>query len=78
MIFLAKNKRKIDREIALKLCEEIRNKNKKKFISFNKWWCHFCYKFSNTEEKITNRCCLNDENNRGCSQVNKKFDKNYS
>ncbi len=59
---------------ALELCEQVRAKNKKKAISFNKLWCWGCAKFTKSPEK---RCFANAENgsNTGCVQVNKLYEK---
>ncbi|MFW9867822.1 MAG: hypothetical protein ACFFEN_17140 [Candidatus Thorarchaeota archaeon] len=66
------SKLKIEFDEALDLCEQIRDKNKEKLISFTKMWCWGCAKFSKSPEK---RCFANSENgsNTGCSQVNKLF-----
>ncbi len=59
---------------ALELCEQVRAKNKKKSISFNKLWCWGCVKFTKSPEK---RCFANaeDGSNTGCVQVNKLYEK---
>ncbi|MFW9968947.1 MAG: hypothetical protein ACFFDF_02020 [Candidatus Odinarchaeota archaeon] len=57
---------------ALDLCEQVRARNKKKLISFNKMWCWGCVKFTKSPEK---RCFTNaaNESNTGCTQVNKLY-----
>lgn len=58
----------IPREMALKLCDEIRSENSRKWFSIWKSMCFFCYKFANGDmEKL----CISNE--RGCSQVNKRY-----
>ena len=59
---------------ALELCEQVRAKNKKKSVSFNKLWCWGCAKSTKSPEK---RCFANaeDGSNTGCVQVNKLYEK---
>ncbi|MFW9825952.1 MAG: hypothetical protein ACFFE4_23635 [Candidatus Thorarchaeota archaeon] len=59
---------------ALEICEQVREINKKKKISFNKLWCWGCTKFTKSSEK---RCFANSEDggNNGCTQVNKLYKK---
>jgi hypothetical protein len=66
----------IPEDIAIKLCDEVREINSKKKISFRKGQCWGCMKFS--KRNIKNRCIFSKENNRGCQMVNERFDKNYS
>ena len=68
----------IPEEIALKLCEEVRESNSKKKISFGKGQCWGCMKFSNKKGDIKYRCIYSKENNRGYQMVNNRFDKKYS
>ncbi|MFX0030860.1 MAG: hypothetical protein ACFE8B_16725, partial [Candidatus Hermodarchaeota archaeon] len=64
----------IDFSEALEICEQVRTKNKNKSISFNKFWCWGCAKFTKSPKK---RCFANaeDGSNTGCTQVNKLFKK---
>jgi hypothetical protein len=67
-------KDEVSREIALKLCEEVRARNKQKFFSFGKLQCYFCWKFGRKKNKngemvIHNICALNGS----CHQVNKLY-----
>lgn len=68
----------IPEDIALKLCEEIRESNSKKKISLGKGQCWGCMKYSNKKKDIKYRCIFSKENNRGCHMVNKSFDMGYS
>ncbi len=64
----------IQEDIALQICEEIREKNKKKKFSFAKGQCWGCMKYSNKKGDIKHRCIFVKEDNRGCHLVNKVFD----
>ena len=66
-------KRSIDRNMAIELCEKVRAENKKKKISIWKAMCYFCIKAAKGDP--TKRCLCANEENRGCTQVNKRFDK---
>jgi hypothetical protein len=71
-------KDEISREIALKLCEEVRAGNKQKLLSFGKVQCYFCWKFgrkknNNGEIVIHNICAFNG----GCHQVNRLYKERY-
>lgn len=58
----------IPREIALKLCDEIRAENKRKWFSIWGLQCLGCYKFAKGDvEKL----CLSSE--QGCPQVNRRY-----
>lgn len=65
----------IPTEIALKLCNEIREENARKRLGFGKTQCQFCYRFG--KEKTERLCIFGNEQNRGCQQVNKRYDKLY-
>ncbi len=67
-----KKKIPIEREKAIELCEIIRSENKKKKISMWKAMCYFCAKAAGDD--ITHRCICANEENRGCTQVNKRYD----
>lgn len=64
--------KKIERENAIQLCNEIRERNKKKKISFSKMMCWGCRKYANGD--YDKMCFANHELNRGCMQVNKEYD----
>ena len=58
----------IPREIALKLCDEIRAENKRNRFSIWRLQCFFCYKWAKgNKEKL----CLSSE--EGCNQVTKRY-----
>jgi hypothetical protein len=63
----------IPTEIALKLCEEIREQNSGKWYSFNGIWCAMCHKVSRGD--VTKLCFHGSPDNRGCSQVNNRYKK---
>ena len=66
----------IPREVTLKLCEEIREANRGKWYSFYWMWCWGCYKF--TKGDANKMCFSNHPDNRGCAQVNKRYDQAMS
>lgn len=67
----------IPEELAFQLCEEVREQNKKKKISFAKGQCWGCMKYSQKKDDIRHRCIFGEENNRGCYLINKIFDARY-
>lgn len=65
-------------EIAKKLCQEIRLKNKGKYWKWQYWICWGCNiaaggNFEKAAD-FTKRCAGSSGDSRGCSQVNKVFD----
>ncbi len=58
----------IPREIALKLCDEIRAENKRKLFSIGGLQCWGCFKFTRGDVE---KMCLSSEG--GCTQVNKRY-----
>ena len=58
----------IPREIALKLCDEIRAENKQRWFSIWRLQCFFCYKWAKGDAE---RMCLSSE--QGCNQVNNRY-----
>ncbi|MBD3213047.1 MAG: hypothetical protein GF311_10605 [Candidatus Lokiarchaeota archaeon] len=63
----------IPEEIAIRICQEIRERNQKKRISFSKMQCWGCMKFSDFDDRGS--CIYGDpETHRGCQLVNKVFD----
>ena len=67
-------KKPIPEEVALQICEEVRERNKKKKLSFAKAQCWGCMKYSHKKNDIRHRCIFGEENNIGCHLVNKIFD----
>ena len=63
----------IELDTAVELCESIREENKKKRFSIWKVMCYFCMKAA--KDDIKKRCICANSKNRGCTQVNKRFDK---
>ena len=63
---MIKIKEMIPKEVALKLCEQVRMKLSKKKISIWKTQCHFCKKFSDKKNDQTHLCIFAREDNRGC------------
>ncbi|MEM2872937.1 MAG: hypothetical protein QXD82_02075 [Nitrososphaerales archaeon] len=66
---------KIPREIALELCNEIRRENSRKKFGIGKTQCSFCYELA--RDNPSRLCIFTNELNRGCSQVNKRYDDLY-
>jgi hypothetical protein len=62
----------IPKDVALKLCEEIRAKNRGRWYSFFGMWCWGCYRFSRGNS--TRLCFSNNPENRGCAQVNERYE----
>jgi len=62
----------ISQDVALKLCTEISAANRGKWYTFNGLWCWGCVKFSG---EIAKRCFANQPDNRGCAQVNARYDR---
>ena len=64
----------IPREIALKLCAEIREVNLKKRFNFLAMQCRGCWKFSKGDpDKM---CVTANPGYRGCYLVNRRYDRN--
>ena len=62
----------ICREDALSLCGEIRQENARKFLGAGKMQCSICYKLG--RDNPARLCIFGNEVNRGCAQVNKRYD----
>ena len=60
------------REVALKLCQQVREENRGRWYSFYFWWCWGCSKFS--KGNPGKLCFSSRTDNRGCCQVNKRYD----
>lgn len=60
-------------DTALNICKEIRKHNQGKWYSFYGMWCWGCNIFSKQD---SNNLCFNKNiDNRGCSQVNNRYDR---
>ncbi len=59
-------------EVALTLCQQIASENRGKWYTFNGMWCWGCVRFSGP---VTNRCYANASGQRGCAQVNARYDR---
>ena len=60
-------------EVAKELCHQIRLQNHCRWYSFYGLWCWGCFKFSKGDP--TKMCYSNRPGNRGCCQVNKRYDR---
>lgn len=61
------------KEIALRICDEIRKENENKKFGFVKIQCWGCMKYAKGDP---NRRCFNSHPGyRGCNLVNKRYDK---
>ncbi|TFG04448.1 MAG: hypothetical protein EU536_04610 [Promethearchaeota archaeon] len=63
----------IEKELAIQLCDAIRAENEKKKLSIWKVMCYFCLKAAKGDP--SKRCVCANSENRGCTQVNKRFEK---
>lgn len=73
----------IPQKITLELCERVRIRNQKKclFFSIGKMQCHFCWRFGKKAYNAGNPeklCAFGSEDNRGCWQVNRLYDEQFS
>lgn len=66
----------IPNDLALKLCEEIRSKNAGKWYSFYGIWCAMCDRVSKGD--VTKLCFHGIPDNRGCAQINNRYDNTKS
>ena len=71
------NKNHIPENVALQICEKIRENNSRKRFSLAKSQCWGCMKYSKKKGDFKHRCIFSDEKNRGCHIVNKIFDASY-
>ncbi len=61
----------IPKEVALKLCQQVREENRGRWYSFFFWWCWGCSLFSRGDPGKL--CFSSRKDNRGCRQVNKRY-----
>ncbi len=70
-----KNAQDIPYDVAVRTCEEVQAANLKKFpLDFNRVWCWGCRTF--TKGEAGKMCWANVPGNRGCGQINERYDKN--
>lgn len=62
----------IDRQTAAELCRQIRQENRNQWYRWTAWWCWGCHKFTGGDED--RMCFANHPQNRGCAQVNARYD----
>lgn len=65
----------IPKKMAMQLCEQIREANRGKWYTFNGLWCWGCAKFSGEAAK---RCFSSPPLNRGCAQINARYDQQFA
>jgi len=63
---------RIPENVALKLCEEIYDENKRKKVGIWKVQCHFCRTTAKDDQREF--CIFANGMNRGCPQVNRRYD----
>jgi len=63
----------IPQDVAQQLCQEIRQENRGKWWRWQAWWCWGCATF--TKGEPTKMCWHNPPENRGCAQVNARYDR---
>lgn len=63
----------IPEDTARRLCDQIRQANRGRWYSFYCWWCWGCVTFTGGEP--AKMCFANKPGNRGCSQVNARYDR---
>jgi len=61
----------ISREEALKLCEEVRRKNRHKWYSATRWQCWGCVTF--TRGELDKMCLRTETGYNGCPQINQRY-----
>ncbi len=62
----------ISNEQALAICDELRIANRGKWFTYQAWWCWGCITF--TKGEPDQRCFAGKPGNRGCDQVNERFE----
>lgn len=74
---MKETKEAIPEEIAVKLCQQIREENADKLISWVKLQCWGCMRFSDFENRGS--CIYGDpETLCGCNLVNKRYDNEFA
>lgn len=62
----------ISQSQALTICSQLQSENHRKWFTYQAWWCWGCTTF--TRGDAAKRCFANAPENRGCEQVNRRFD----
>ncbi len=68
-------KNTIPREVALERCKQIHKENTGKLFGIGKTQCSFCYKLA--KDDSSKLCISANEVNRGCTRINKRYQKLY-
>jgi hypothetical protein len=63
----------IPRQVAARLCEQIRNEQRGRWYTFNGLWCWGCATFTGGD--VDKRCWASSPEHRGCAQVNARYDR---
>lgn len=63
----------ISKDQALAICDQLRDTNRRKWFTYQSWWCWGCTTF--TSGDVDKRCFANTPDNRGCEQVNQHYDR---
>lgn len=64
----------IDMDTAAVLCGKIRQQNSGRWYTFNGLWCLVCA--AQAKGDLAKMCFNHPPDNRGCVQINKRYDKN--
>jgi len=62
-------------DTALQICQQIRQQNQRRLLTYHGLWCWGCATFTKEAQQ---RCFNSAPDCRGCAQVNKVFDKKVS
>ncbi len=60
--------------VALRICRELRGEHRGKLLSWRAWQCKVCARLRAPER----RSFANKPGNRGCRQVNERFEAQYA
>jgi hypothetical protein len=63
----------IPREVASRLCEQIRQEQQGRWYTLNGLWCWGCATFTGGD--VARRCWASNAETRGCTQVNAGYDR---
>ena len=68
----------IPRNTVIEICDEIYSKHKRSRLwplGLGKLQCWGCRRFGKVDDNYDNICALNHEENRGCWQINRIYDR---